>query len=192
MMPRIVRIYLRAYTSIHAPTVARMCGSAAHLPTIPGGVPLRRSSRCNCVNCTTHMIRIAFNYSPICEILPLPSLRRALYLVSSPCAQRVQRARAMRVRAFDDNERWAKGEGTSRKSATEISKLTRSSDDGARMRFAALIVFISDVYSFLYPTFIKSRILITKRWTMLRYHKTVIVIVIICWFQEILSFTHEY
>jgi hypothetical protein len=105
MMPRIVRIYLRAYTSIHAPTVARMCGSAAHLPTIPGGVPLRRSSRCNCVNCTTHMIRIAFNYSPICEILPLPSLRRALYLVSSPCAQRVQRARAMRVRAFDDNER---------------------------------------------------------------------------------------
>lgn len=49
---------------------------AAHLPTILTGRPLRRSSRCNCVNYTTHMIRIAFNYSSICEILsssPLPS-----------------------------------------------------------------------------------------------------------------------
>lgn len=33
----------------------------------------KRRSRCNCVNCTTHMIRIAFNYSSICEILsPYP------------------------------------------------------------------------------------------------------------------------
>lgn len=38
--------------------------------------PLRRRSRCNCVNCTTHMIRIAFNYSSICEILsPYPLSR---------------------------------------------------------------------------------------------------------------------
>jgi hypothetical protein len=88
-LPSRGRVRCESHARIHVYVLA------AHLPTTATHRerPLRRNSRCNCVNYTTHMIRIAFNYSSICEILS-PSSSPS----SSSCSISVRNAQQRGVR----------------------------------------------------------------------------------------------
>jgi len=78
----------------------------------------------------------------------------------------------MRVRAFDDNERWAKGEETPRKSAKEISKGLSKIEEKFR-RWCTRAFRGVDCFYVRHRSLVasKSHILITKRWTALRYQR---------------------
>lgn len=91
----------------------RVCACiAAHLPVPTGGVHWEGASRCNCVNCTTHMIRIAFNYSSTCEILSQYPLSRSSPVPPSPVFPaagahwRGVRAHSMVMRDERKGKRW--------------------------------------------------------------------------------------